>query len=506
VNLRELAPFLLILLLAGILRFAGITADSMWLDEGYQTMTEATGQTLPDFFNAQRKPFLFKYDRAEPLNVVLANFKKVDPLCPPLYAVLLNRWMNVFGTEDFAVRAMSALLSTLSVGGTFLIARGMFGLPAAICAAGLHAISPFDVYYAQEARMYSLAVLSAVVSAGCLSWLLFAQGKLRPLVAVTYSVATCALINSHYTGLFTVAFEGLFSLWYCIRYRFWNRLIWLSGSWLGVLLLWLPWFDIFRHAAGNRTASFYVSRPASLWWPFYALFIRLPVNWLTYLSGKQVIAYAIPIYATAAVLVANAIGFTRTRMSAKLAFLWAWALLPVILLWIIDVVESRKVIEISRYTITTAPAIYLLCGVAAAAMLRNRRWFKWVLIAHALFAMVNIVGTHLVEQREPWKRLAETVEMKCSPDDLILVSQYYNIACLDRYLTRPFLQVGISPALGPKYFADAISGRDRFWLITAQEGEAITSFVPRNYKLDRRFDYRHGLHLRYYERLPYFVP
>jgi hypothetical protein len=68
------------------------------------------------------------------------------------------------------------------------------------------------------------------------------------------------------------------------------------------------------------------------------------------------------------------------------------------------------------------------------------------------------------------------------------------------------VQVGISPALGAKYFADAISGRDRFWLITAQEGEAITSYVPRNYKLDSRFDFRHGLHLRYYERLPYSMP
>jgi uncharacterized membrane protein len=506
VNLRELAPFLLILLLAGLLRLAGITSDSLWLDEGYQTMTEATGQPLPDFFNAERKAFLFRYERAESLPVVLANFKNVDPLCPPLYAVLLNRWMHVFGTQDFAVRAMSALLSTISVAGTFLIARGLFGLPAAICAASLHAISPFDIYYAQEARMYSLAVLSAIISGGTLSWLLFAQGRLRPVIAVAYSAATCALINSHYTGLFTVAFEGLFSLWYCIRYRFWNRLAWLTGCWLGVLLLWLPWFDIFRHAAGNRTASFYVSRPGSLWWPFYALFIRMPVNWLTYLSGKQVIAYAIPIYVTAAALVANAVAFTRRQMNVRIAFLWAWAILPAMLLWIIDVVESRKVIEISRYTITTAPAIYLLCGIAAAVMLRTRKWFKWILIAHAVFALVNIIGTHVVEQREPWKQLAQTVENKVGTDDLVLVSQYYNIACLDRYLTKPYVQVGISPALGAKYFADAISGRDRFWLITAQEGEAITSYVPRNYKLDSRFDFRHGLHLRYYERLPYSMP
>ncbi|MDO9065847.1 MAG: glycosyltransferase family 39 protein, partial [Chloroflexota bacterium] len=83
---------------------------------------------------------------------------------PPLYYYLLHYWMMVFGSGEIAVRALSALSGTAMVWVTFLVGRRLFGYPTALVAALLSAISPLQIQYSQETRMYALAALLAALS------------------------------------------------------------------------------------------------------------------------------------------------------------------------------------------------------------------------------------------------------------------------------------------------------------------------------------------------------
>ncbi len=536
---KEITALLFIFLLAAGLRLGGITFDSLWLDESYQTFTETIAQPLPDFTRIPDAPFLFKFGPPQSVATVLSNFRKVDPLCPPLYAVLLNRWMTVFGASDFAARSLSSLLSMLSLLVLFFSCRSFFGTLPALFSALLVAVSPFDIHYAQEARMYGLLLFTSTLSGSALLGLCLRvlsnrkdEGKPRTepvapqetgsgsahsvgstvecaLLAVTYSVSTWALINSHYTALFVVLFQGLYCTWLCFRHRSLKLFVILSICWLSVLAMWLPWFDLFRQAAAARTESFYVIRQPSLWWPFWALIARIPFNWLVFLSGKQVVAYAIPLYVTSSILVAAASSLVnRLRPAAPFdqnqsfckQFIWLWAIMPPLLVWLIDVIEGHKVVEIARYLTATAPAIYFLCGCGAQALLAMRGWAKVLLVVHVACALVNNAYGHIMTQREPWQEMAALVERQVKTDEPLLVSQYYDIVCLDRYLTVPLLQIGVSPALGAERLASLLAGRKRFWLITAQEGEAIKNMIPGDYRLRQQTDLRHALHLRLYER------
>lgn len=557
----QLRSFLLIFLLAAGLRIAGITFDSLWLDESYQTFVETVAGSLPDFTHPTDSPFLFKFGEPQAVGRVISNFRAVDPLCPPLYAVLLNRWLTAFGESDLAARSLSTVLSLLSLAIVYFLASWAINARAALLASLLQAVSPFDIYYAQEARMYGLEILASSLSCASLLFLLTqlsikrdspdqtsgrrppvgplssgestglnpgsaqeassiaasspmeagAGGEFQlsvPLAAVVYTASSWALINSHYTALFVIAFQGLFSTWHCLRQRNLRLFSLLALCWGGILLLWMPWFELFRQAASVRTESFYVARKASWWWPLWAAIARIPFNWIVFLSGKQVVAYAIPVYCTSAAFIGAAAwsslkpgqpSIQSRAKSLSLRFLWAWAIMPPLMVWLLDLTEGHRVVEIARYVMATAPAIYILTGYGIAALYTVRAWAPAVVLVHIVFALVNNTYAHLVPQREPWREMARLVESLVRPDEPLLVSQYYDIVCLDRYLNHPFVQYGVSPSLPADHLARVLSGRKSFWLLTAQEGEAIKNMIPTRYKLIRQVDLRHALHLRLYE-------
>lgn len=650
---RNLICLAVILVVAATVRFCGITFDSLWLDESYQSMVGACGRGAPNLLSPSQQPFIFRFEKPASLAEVTANFRKVDPLCPPLYAVALNRWMTLFGDCDAAIRSLSVFFSLLSLLLVFAIGTMLFGVEAGLAAAFVQAVSPFDVHYAQEARMYSLVACMSALSTGSLFCLLFgnrlghrvqgnavAQSPAPPLtmsaaeqprglvtaikamvlpaaLTLCYAASTSALINSHYTGLFIVFFQMVLAGSTVLSTRNWKTGAQVAVSYLLVLVLWLPWLPMFLESASSRKESFYVVREASLTWPLYALLFKIPVNWNIFLSGPRVGGYALAIYVTSALaLVSSAVaglsalvslavtdygaaakvlrgrrssppctkvgdrsrreafsggsfqvrgptgkraanlsgregaialraedaqsagtrsatlstldfddftagadtaqgggkpnriaeaagplaGDEQMQRGRALLLVWLWACIPALVLWFLDVMEGRKVIEIARYTMGTAPAIYLLAGAGFQYFKKQYRK-GWALLAlHALFAFANLYYLHTVHQREPWKEMARTVESVCRPDDLLVVSEYYDIACLDRYLSRPFLQIGASPAMGRSAVEKLLQGRSRFILITAQEGEFIKDILPCRFTVRRHIDLRHGLHLRIYQR------
>jgi hypothetical protein len=180
----------------------------------------------------------------------------------------------------------------------------------------------------------------------------------------------------------------------------------------------------------------------------------------------------------------------------------AWCVVPAVILWLVDVVESHRVIEISRYVVGTAPAIFLLVGWGLAYAFKKERFALALLIAHTILALTNNAYAHIVHQRENWREAAAIVERLTGPDDIIFVSQYYDVMCLDRYLSRPLRQVGVSPSLGREKVQSLVveiaKTKKTFWVLTAQEGDGIFQMIPPQYKVVFDSDLHHAIHLRQY--------
>jgi len=84
---------------------------------------------------------------------------------PPFYYIILHYGgIKLFGTSEFAVRFPSLIFGVLAIPMIYLLGRRLFNEEVGLISALILAISPFNVEYSQEARMYSLLLFLALLS------------------------------------------------------------------------------------------------------------------------------------------------------------------------------------------------------------------------------------------------------------------------------------------------------------------------------------------------------
>jgi uncharacterized membrane protein len=121
---------------------------------------------------------------------------------PPGYYFLLHLWRPIGGSE-FALRFPSAWFSLLAVALVARLGRDFFGPRAAWLATLGMAIAPFQVYYAQEARMYGMVI---ALSAGLLwAFLRGVRGRQRGAWWLYGVLVALGLYIHYYVALLVLA-------------------------------------------------------------------------------------------------------------------------------------------------------------------------------------------------------------------------------------------------------------------------------------------------------------
>jgi len=230
---RARAFVVMLLALAIALRVYNLTAQSFWADEGNSVrVTE------------------------RPLNLVI-DAARAD-VHPPGYYLLLWGWARLFGQSETSMRALSVCIGVALVGLVYLLGRAAVGPRAAWLAAFCAAISPFQVAYSQEVRMYILvAFLGTGATYAFVRWTEGARvvekrrprrrgGSLQRLLwSAVYVVAVAAGLWTHYS--FPIAIVALNVAWLA----WWLRrrgepgqgeaMLWWLGMHLAAGVLYLPW-------------------------------------------------------------------------------------------------------------------------------------------------------------------------------------------------------------------------------------------------------------------------
>src|SRR5574341_530026 len=190
-----------ILLLAAGLRFHNIEAQSLWNDEGNSARI------------AER-----------PISAIVEG--AAGDIHPPGYYLLLAGWRTLAGQSEFALRMLSALAGVLTVGVVYVIGASLFERRVGLIGALLAALSPFQVYYGQEARMYALVGLLAALSIWLTGKVLALPGQMiagrfnrrRALaIFVAYVLTNTAGLYTHYSFPLILLAETLVFLIWLIR-------------------------------------------------------------------------------------------------------------------------------------------------------------------------------------------------------------------------------------------------------------------------------------------------
>lgn len=127
---------------------------------------------------------------------------------PYLYYVLAWPWARVFGFGEVGLRSLSALVGTATIPLAYAAGAASVSRRAGVIAAALVTVNPFLVWYAQEARSYSLLVFL-----GASSVLLFAYALgARRLALAGWALSASLALATHYFALFLIVPEVVWML------------------------------------------------------------------------------------------------------------------------------------------------------------------------------------------------------------------------------------------------------------------------------------------------------
>lgn len=142
VNLRPTqsrAALATILVLAGVVRLIGLTHDALWYDESFTALVAKL-----------------------PLDELVAA--TAADVHPPGWYIVEKAFVALLGRSTFALRLPAAILGTLAVWLAWRFLRQVAGEHVAQVGAALLAISPFAIYYSNEARMYALLLTMILIA------------------------------------------------------------------------------------------------------------------------------------------------------------------------------------------------------------------------------------------------------------------------------------------------------------------------------------------------------
>jgi mannosyltransferase len=240
-----------LMLLAVALRAANLTRQSLWADEGNSVrLTERS------------------------LSLVIAAARA--DIHPPGYYLLLWGWVKLFGQGEIAVRSLSVFLGVALVGLVYLLGGrwlgGRCGWLAAFCAA----VSPLQIQYSQEVRMYILAaLLGAVATYGLVRWMEWGTERHRMIWSAVYVLSAAAGLWTHYSFPVVLAALNIALVlwWFGQRHDLgWRQpLAWWLAMHGVVLVLYLPWLPVawaktwsYTGISASYTLSFIVTQGLKL--------------------------------------------------------------------------------------------------------------------------------------------------------------------------------------------------------------------------------------------------
>lgn len=319
---------------------------------------------------------------------------------PPLYYLGLYAWRSAFGDSVRGIRSYSIVWSLLGLGAVFLLAREIAGPRAGWIALLLGAVNPLDIYFAQEARMYTQTAALGAVSA----WLLWVwlQRDRRLALLATYGAFALATLLSHYLGVLILLSQGTFALLFLGARREWRRAAAYLTAALAVALCALPWILVVLELRGS------LYRASGLGWIPPVSFLRS-----FFFLGRELFwghVYApVEIWAWTAALAASVIALAlwsawRQRLGSPTSqgTFYGLALLfgPVLLAVGLSAVY-HPIYYPQRFAELVVPAFFLLAGIACDALRGRRAWLLAGVLACAMAA-----GTVLqwqTQQKRPWQ-------------------------------------------------------------------------------------------------------
>lgn len=443
---RTQALLLVIILVGAALRSYNLGAQSLWFDELVSVIVSRMN-----------------------LTDTLAISATIDP---PLYYLLLHFWLSV-SNNDAWIRALSAFAGIATIPALYLLTKQLWDAHVALLSAFIFAIAPLQLFYAQEARMYSLLVLFSTLAIWAYRR---AQKYQRTKDWFIWATLMALAIYAHiFAGWVLVALD-VDALWRWRVRRASLRSVILSN--LGIGLTLVPWMWILVPNL-NYIAGVIWLTPPNILQPLVTLMLFIfgyavpfPIN---------VIAQFVVLVAFVFLLIGSWIEIKRrdTELNDTLRLLFLCGFLPIVGTFLIS---QWRPLYLDRWLLETTPPLYGLIAWSITHSARRvpLRWCAGIALPLILVAIANYYFNPIYA-KSPYREAINIIVHQRVPDELIvhtsgstfLAGLKYDPQGNHMFLNHPndrWLDPSLLNRLQVSFQTDPrtlITGRATFWVLVA---------------------------------------
>ncbi len=457
---RNTSLLMVLLLIAFGLRVYQLDAQSLWSDEG-----------------------LSLYRARLPLSENLSNVIVVPPgvptrdTNPPLYFIEVSAARLAAGESEYVLRFVSVLAGVLLVALLYVTGRRLYSDKVGLVAALLGTLSPFLVWYSQEARAYTQIAALSLASVYLLLRALDLPASAnhgqpgstgrRWLLWGAWVAVTLAMLASHFNSFFVLPFEGFIlfvGMWRSRR----REVLIVAG---GLLVLAVP------------LIAYALSRTQSVLDPVFRF---RPLDSIVQETGSAFwvgVPHEIfqPLWAVLPgfiLLIVGALGGVLSRgWRQSSAIMLAYLLIPLLVFYAAMFVAPIYIGP--RHIIFLLPPVYLLMAAGVAWL-----WARWRVIAAGSLALqaglmvwwLDVQFTDPTYGRDDIRSAACAIASQARQDDIVVLNDAIGSFVFDYYYQRcggtaPRTIIPVYPSRdfdeALNMFQTAAEAANRIWYVTS---------------------------------------
>lgn len=332
----------------------------------------------------------------------------------PLYFYLMHYWIAWFGTSEWILRFPSAFFGAASAVMIFLLGRELFTTFIGLVSSILLALSPEQIYFSQQARMYSLLALLLLLSTYII--VLTAKRSTNNWLYFVYALISIAGLYTHYEYVFCLAGQTAY-VWIASRTQGHSKSRWLLTQLL-TAAAFLPWIligiaqkktspEIIAWVNGKLTPNLVLTELATKLTRMISV-PELPFGWLS-------------VVVTFVLLVLGGVSLWANR--SKFLLLSSWVVLPIAGILVTDYLLGTRAITITRYWIVITPALYLFISLGVERIKGRSIQFAVVAVLGGFLLAAAVLSAQGKLRGKPdrHKEMAQFIDSQISEGDTQIV-------------------------------------------------------------------------------------
>ncbi len=399
--------------------------------------------------------FTYLLSKQNIINVLITTAKDFNP---PLYYFFIHFWMKLFGSSEVSLRTVSLIFFWLTIYTFYLILRDVINLPfkKIMIYLFLAVINPLLLYYAFEARMYTMLAFFATLS----SYAFLTKRKKLFLVSTVLGLYT------HYFMTFVFLLQIFF---YFILHRKRKSRKELN-QYLTPIILFIPWVLFVLTVKGIVAESFWIEKSSLM------TFIQLIGSVFTGYDGglrfyhKEIARVSLGLFA----LLGYGFLIVKERLSAHkttLLYLFLWGIgIP----FLIALISFVKPIFFPRYFIFSVVGLLLLIACILEYLPKIPQIIVYVLL---IAVSLNFHSQQVKDRKKSdLRKLIRQAKFVANPNDVMYVTNELDYFPAQYYFSEDRVFVyGKSYEEIPNYVGKVLIPKSRF--VTALPAYPKKAFI-----------------------------